>query len=168
MFRLLVRPQAIARVQAIKCLERHPAHHRLFSADSGPVQEDRGGEKGSTFRKRLWGRVFENDKPLADLRKEPKNHEIAIHKAIKDHEISTNKAISNLSTQMETGFAEMKTDFARLGRKISFIQWQIGLVGSALVAFLGFAGYAINKAMDAQVVTSATESKDASNGVKKK
>ncbi|PUU83074.1 hypothetical protein B9Z19DRAFT_1119874 [Tuber borchii] len=198
MFRFLIRPQEIARVQAIGYLQRQPTHRRLFSADSKPEKEDRGGEEGSTLKKRLWDRVFENDKPLADLRKELKDHEIAIHKAIKDHEIATNnaikdrettanKAISNLSARVGTGFAEVRTqfaevrtdsaevrtDFAQLKRKISFMQWQIGLVGSAVVAFLGFAGYAIKRAMDAQVVTSvgsepATESKDVSNGVRKK
>lgn len=204
MFRPLVRPQAIARVQSIRYLERQPTHRKLFSTDSKPGQEDRGGDEGSTLKKRLWDRVFEYDKPLADLRKELKDHEVAIHKAIKDHgiatsnatkdrEITINKAIINLGTRMETGFAEVKTqfarvrtdpaevktdltevrtDFARLERKISFIQWQMGLVGSAVVAFLGFAGYAIKRAMDAQVTSvgsePGTKSKDASNGVKNK
>ena len=39
--------------------------------------------------------------------------------------------------EVKTDLAEMRTDFARLERKISFIQWQMGLVGSAVVAFLG-------------------------------
>lgn len=89
-FRLPVRPQAIACMQAVRYLERQPTHRtsRLFSADSKPEQEDRGGDEGSTLKKRLvlyavllididstneccdkWDRVFENDKPLADLRK---------------------------------------------------------------------------------------------------
>ena len=88
MFRHPVHPQAIARVQAIKYLQRQPTYRRSFSADSKPEQEDRGGDEGSTLKKRLvlyavlliatdstneyydkWDRVFENDKPLADLRK---------------------------------------------------------------------------------------------------
>lgn len=52
-FRLPVRPQAIARVQAIRYLERQPTHRRLFGADSKPEQEDRGGDEGSTLKKRL-------------------------------------------------------------------------------------------------------------------
>lgn len=92
------------------------------------------------------------------IHKAIKDHGIATSNATKDREITINKAIINLGTRMETGFAEVKTqfarvrtdpaevktdltevrtDFARLERKISFIQWQMGLVGSAVVAFLG-------------------------------
>jgi len=85
------------------------------------------------------------------IHKAIKNHEITTNNAIKDREIATNKEVSRLGTRVGTGFAEVKiqfaevrtdsaevrTDFARLERKISFMQWQIGLVGSAVVAFLG-------------------------------
>jgi len=41
------------------------------------------------------------------------------------------------SAEVRTDFTGVRTDFAQLKRKISFMQWQIGLVGSAVVAFLG-------------------------------
>ncbi|PWW72832.1 hypothetical protein C7212DRAFT_366259 [Tuber magnatum] len=110
MFKLLIRPQTIARRQVIQHLQRPPVYRRLFAIDSKPEQVDADGKHGSAIKDRLWDRISEHDKPVVDPEKESNDYKIDICKAIRD-----------LSTQVDTGFAKVDTKFAEIGKRFTEI-----------------------------------------------
>ncbi|RPB01358.1 hypothetical protein L873DRAFT_1803925 [Choiromyces venosus 120613-1] len=176
-FKFATRPQSMARMQHIRCFQHQPTHYRSsIASDPEPEPEDKNKSKGSSVKSHLWDLVFQNDKRHTDFSKEFKDSDTAAHRRMSDIAIRMEANFSGVQTQfaeMKVQFAEMKTQFARIDGKITFIQWQLGFVGSAIIAFLGFAGYAIKKRMDVYIpevapsirsAPTTEESKDASGG----
>ncbi|CUS07734.1 unnamed protein product [Tuber aestivum] len=112
----------------------------------------------------MWGRIFSNDRRLNELTKDYKNSEITAQRTMGDITTTMKTQFANVDTQFAhvraeftDKFAEAKVDSNYVKSKLSFIQWQLGIVGSAVVSFLGFAGYGLKKLMDVYIPQVAPE-----------
>ncbi|KAG0641571.1 hypothetical protein HOY80DRAFT_999246 [Tuber brumale] len=56
-----------------------------------------------------------------------------------------------MATQFANIRAEAKVDSGHLRAKMSFIQWQLTIVGAAVVGFLGIVGYGVKKLLDVYI-----------------
>ncbi|PUU72677.1 hypothetical protein B9Z19DRAFT_1137012 [Tuber borchii] len=135
--KLFVRPQVIARMRTIRSFKHQQANRSLLTTDSAPnsAPQPRNRRRGEscTFKARLWDHVYENDRRIAGLGDKFNDREITMH-----------QTLSNLSTRVDTGFAELKTliasQHAKMEGSVTLITWKIGILGAGFLFVLGFAG----------------------------
>ncbi|PWW77701.1 hypothetical protein C7212DRAFT_362538 [Tuber magnatum] len=155
-------------LQFIKYVRPHPARQQLFGTDSGPEPDSipencSEGNEGSV-QSLMWGRIFSNNRRLNELTKDYKNSEITTQRTMGDITTTMKTQFAHVDTQFAHvraefmgKFAEAKVDSNHVTSKLSFIQWQLGILGGAVVTFLSFAGYGIKKLMDVYIPQVAPE-----------
>ncbi|KAG0634881.1 hypothetical protein HOY80DRAFT_1140351 [Tuber brumale] len=151
----------------------HLTHRRLIMTDSSPEPEsvpDHHGEvNDASANKFLWDRVFQNDTRLTDLTREFKDAEITAHKTMGNITSTMESRFAQVEArfnQVETQFiqvrSEMKVMFAEakantneikaeLKAQMKFMQWQLGLIGLGISSLIGIALYAVKKLLDVYI-----------------
>ncbi|CUS09997.1 unnamed protein product [Tuber aestivum] len=86
---------------------------------------------------KLWEFVLRNDGRLGSLEKQVKDVEIERYQATNQIDSRMSKGFSDVGSNV----SEVKRTTDRLEAKLGFIQWQLGLVGTAILGFFGVSDY---------------------------
>ncbi|KAG0640831.1 hypothetical protein HOY80DRAFT_1135667 [Tuber brumale] len=128
-FKLLTRPPPLPCVQAIRCSRRLPSYSRWISMDSGSGEDNQGSEdKPGSEGKHSRGDKYSNADGFS-------------HLEFKESEIGMHKTITQMVTSMTTGFAKTDTNHARQDARLTFIQWQLGIIISGMIASFSISYY---------------------------
>ncbi|KAG0637272.1 hypothetical protein HOY80DRAFT_1052200 [Tuber brumale] len=130
-------------------------HCRSNSTDTEhePEPESTGPEDHPPKTK-LWEFVLRNDGRLGSLEKQVKDVEIGRYQATNQIDSRMNKGFSDVKSnfsEVERNFSEVKRTFDRLEAKLDFIQWQLALLGAAIVGFFSLVGCWGKKLMDIHI-----------------
>ncbi|RPB01317.1 hypothetical protein L873DRAFT_1788380 [Choiromyces venosus 120613-1] len=116
LFKFATRRQSIARMPHIRSLKHQLTHRRSIDTNSEPEPRDRDGSESSSIRS---------------------------HLGFKDSEMTAHKKMADITIRMEAGFSgvqaqftEVKAQSAHMQGNVTFLQWQLRLIGSAIVALL--------------------------------